>query len=465
MKTDGYIFTPELLQWKYFRRPTVVQVLIHVLLSSTHNEASGANLSLRDLAQQLHTTVKAIRCAIDVLVQERIVTKCASPRSSTILYINSSNKLSHCIIPWQNDQRAQQRAQRKAQKGARLGAQIENSQTSVSQGCKVYYQNEEGTDWGTTLGTTKGTAKGTTKNRAQQKAQIGAQFQDTSTPYNPSSCEDKKENKGTDNGIGKGTLTREGKKEKTETKEIHSPEPPLKEKKERKERKQEKAPPPPQKKEKEKKSEISESEYGEVLRLFNKLFLGTQVKAISKMTPERKQMVAKFVSDYSYADIEPMLRKALRSDFLMGRKDGKCCISFNWLFTPGKYVALMEDTYENPTVLASAMSKPSTTPPQQSQPQPRQQETLEQIEARERKKQEDDEKAKTAELRKRYLEYIEASRDDPKGSMGKIVRKAYEDGTLASLGIVWNPTAEEENQTLIDLDDQTQSYLKSILSD
>ena len=38
MNTDGYIFTPELLQWRYFHRPVVVQVLIHVLLSSAHNE-------------------------------------------------------------------------------------------------------------------------------------------------------------------------------------------------------------------------------------------------------------------------------------------------------------------------------------------------------------------------------------------------------------------------------------------
>lgn len=27
MKTDGYILTPELLQWRYFHRPVVVQVL------------------------------------------------------------------------------------------------------------------------------------------------------------------------------------------------------------------------------------------------------------------------------------------------------------------------------------------------------------------------------------------------------------------------------------------------------
>ena len=27
MRTDGYILTPELLQWRYFHRPVVVQVL------------------------------------------------------------------------------------------------------------------------------------------------------------------------------------------------------------------------------------------------------------------------------------------------------------------------------------------------------------------------------------------------------------------------------------------------------
>lgn len=101
MKTDGYIFTPELLQWRYFHRPVVVQVLIHVLLSSAHNEASAATLSYRDLALQLHTTVKTIRVAIDVLIAEKIITKCSAPRASTKLYVNSSHPLSHCIIPWQ----------------------------------------------------------------------------------------------------------------------------------------------------------------------------------------------------------------------------------------------------------------------------------------------------------------------------------------------------------------------------
>lgn len=60
MKTDGYILTPELLQWRYFHRPVVVQVLIYVLLSATHNEASAATLSLRLLADRLHTSVKSL---------------------------------------------------------------------------------------------------------------------------------------------------------------------------------------------------------------------------------------------------------------------------------------------------------------------------------------------------------------------------------------------------------------------
>ena len=61
MKTDGYIFTPELLQWRYFHRPVVVQVLIHVLLSSAHNEASAATLSYRDLA---HSSIPRLRPSV-----------------------------------------------------------------------------------------------------------------------------------------------------------------------------------------------------------------------------------------------------------------------------------------------------------------------------------------------------------------------------------------------------------------
>lgn len=49
--------------------------------------------------------------------------------------------------------------------------------------------------------------------------------------------------------------------------------------------------------------------------------------------------------------------------------------------------------------------------------------------------------------------------------MARMVRQAYENGTLAQLGIVWNPSVAEEEQSLADLDNQTQDYLKSILSD
>jgi hypothetical protein len=68
------------------------------------------------------------------------------------------------------------------------------------------------------------------------------------------------------------------------------------------------------------------------------------------MTPDRKKLVAKFISDYSFEDIEPMLRKALDSDLLSGRKDGGCYISFNWLFNPKNYEPLMEGTFDNPTI-------------------------------------------------------------------------------------------------------------------
>jgi len=454
MKSDGYIITPELLQWRYFNRPVVVQVLIHVLLSSTHNEASAASLSYRDLALQLHATVKAVRCAIDLLVAERIITKCSSPRSSTKLYINSSHPLSHCVIPWQNDLRAQATAQI----GAQQGAQISHLQNTDNQGYKVHHQDDRGTD----KGTATAHPRAQRKRGAQATAQIGAQISHSKPPLNKGDSKDFEQTKGTDEDISKGTEVR-GKKQ---TKESISPETPIKENKQRKQ----KAPTQTQKKEKEKKSVDAETQFLEVLRLFNRLFVGTQVKSISKMTPDRKKLVAKFISDYSYEDIEPMLRKALNSDLLSGRKDGGCYISFNWLFNPKNYEPLMEGTFDNPTVAASTREKPTGTaqtsfPPNPYPSKPQREETCEEIEERERKQRETKEKAHTEELRKRFLSYIEASKDNPHGRMAKLVRDAYQDGTLASLGIVWNPSIEEENQSLLDLDDQTQSYLQSILSD
>ena len=461
MKTDGYIFTPELLQWRYFHRPVVVQVLIHVLLSSAHNEASAATLSYRDLALQLHTTVKTIRVAIDVLIAEKIITKCSAPRASTKLYVNSSHPLSHCIIPWQRDQGAQVTAHFGAQIGAQSRAQIQSSEVPLNKGDSEDSETSKGTDKGTVKGTNRTQSRAQTKQGAQPRAQSGAQISHSETPLNKGDFEDLEIVKGTDKGIAKGTEVR-GKKQ---IKENISPEPPIKENKQRKE----KAHTHTQKKEKEKKSLDPEVQFSEVLRLFNRLFLGTQVKPISKMTPDRKKMVAKFISDYSFEDIEPMLRKALNSDLLSGRKDGGCYISFNWLFNPKNYEALMEGTFDNPTVVASAGKKPqhSSSPPP-SPPQPQREETNEEIEARLRMKEERkkaEEKEQTEALRQKYLGWIEASKKNPNGSMAQMVKDAYKNGTLAKLGIVWNPSVAEEEQSLADLDDQTQNYLQSLLSD
>lgn len=461
MKTDGYIITPELLQWKYFHRPVVVQVLIHVLLSSAHNEASVAVLSYRDLAMQLHTSPKAVRIAIDTLVKEKIFTKCSSPRSCTMIYVNSSHPLSHCVIPWQNPLGAQNTAQM----GALLGAQIGNSQISDNQGCRVYYQDDRGTD----RGKKRAHPRAQQKSGAQEKAQIGAQINNSQTSINKEVTSERPHARGTDKDIGKGTLARKGKKETKETKENISPTPPLKEKKEKKEKSQKSTLPLSPKKEKEKKSVSDEEKLSGVLRLFNQLFIGSQVKTISKITPERRQMVMRFVEDHGFDAIEPMFRKALASDLLMGRTDGRCSISFNWLFTQEKYTALMEGTYDNPSLKASASAKTSrmeqggmanTTKPSSEDDTPSIGDRWR--EAQKQGKPKDD---GTEALRKRYLEYIDAAAGNPRGSMAKMVREAYDNGTLAELGIVWNPSVEEESQSLLDLDDNTKSYLEGILND
>lgn len=458
MKTDGYIFTPELLQWRYFHRPVVVQVLIHVLLSSAHNEASAATLSYRDLALQLHTTVKTIRVAIDVLIAEKIITKCSAPRASTKLYVNSSHPLSHCIIPWQRDQGAQVTAHFGAQIGAQSRAQVQSPEPPLNKGDSEDSETNKGTDKGTIKGTNRAQSRAQPKQGAQPKAQSRAQISQSEAPLNKGDSEDLEIVKGTDKGIAKGTEVRE----KKQIKENLSPETPIKENKQRKE----KAHPQTQKKEKEKKSGDAETQFSEVLRLFNRLFLGTQVKPISKMTPDRKKLVAKFISDYSFEDIEPMLRKALDSDLLSGRKDGGCYISFNWLFNPKNYEPLMEGTFDNPTVEASAGKK--SIPKPAGSPKPQQEETNEEIEARLKQKEEAQkakEKAETDALRQKYQEWIEGAAKNPNGSMAKMVRQAYDNGTLAKLGIVWNPSVAEEEQSLADLDDQTQSYLQSLLRD
>lgn len=460
MKTDGYIFTPELLQWRYFHRPVVVQVLIHVLLSSAHNEASAATLSYRDLALQLHTTVKTIRVAIDVLIAEKIITKCSAPRASTKLYVNSSHPLSHCIIPWQRDQGAQVTAHFGAQIGAQSRAQTSNSQQADNQGCKVYYQDEQGTDWGAVMGTDGAQQRAQQKQGAQPRAQSRAQISHSETPLNKGDSEDLEIVKGTDKDIAKGTEVRE----KKQIKENLSPETPIKENKQRKE----KAHPQTQKKEKEKKSGDAETQFSEVLRLFNRLFLGTQVKPISKMTPDRKKLVAKFISDYSFEDIEPMLRKALDSDLLSGRKDGGCYISFNWLFNPKNYEPLMEGTFDNPTIAASAEKKPSK-PQQKKTPSPPSSDGSLSIGERWKLAQQSQQSAEAYRdkvNRSIILGHIDNLKKHPQDKQAlQSLERFYRDGTIQRLGIEWTPPVEEETKNLLDLDDKTQNYLQSILGD
>lgn len=460
MKTDGYIFTPELLQWRYFHRPVVVQVLIHVLLSSAHNEASAATLSYRDLALQLHTTVKTIRVAIDVLIAEKIITKCSAPRASTKLYVNSSHPLSHCIIPWQRDQGAQVTAHFGAQIGAQSRAQIQSSEVPLNKGDSEESETSKGTDKGTIKGTNRAQSRAQPKQGAQPRAQSGAQISHSETPLNKGDSEDLEIVKGTDKGIAKGTEVRE----KKQIKENLSPETPIKENKQRKE----KAHPQTQKKEKEKKSGDAETQFSEVLRLFNRLFLGTQVKPISKMTPDRKKLVAKFISDYSFEDIEPMLRKALDSDLLSGRKDGGCYISFNWLFTPKNYEPLMEGTFDNPTIAASAEKKPSK-PQQKKTPSPPPSDGSLSIGERwklAQQSQQSVEAYRDKVNRSIILGHIDNLKKHPQDKQAlHSLERFYRDGTIQRLGIEWTPPVEEETKNLLDLDDKTQNYLQSILSD
>jgi hypothetical protein len=460
MKTDGYIFTPELLQWRYFHRPVVVQVLIHVLLSSAHNEASAATLSYRDLALQLHTTVKTIRVAIDVLIAEKIITKCSAPRASTKLYVNSSHPLSHCIIPWQRDQGAQVTAHVGAQIGAQSRAQIQSSEVPLNKGDSEDSETSKGTDKGTIKGTNRAQSRAQTKQGAQPRAQSRAQISHTETPLNKGDSEDLEIVKGTDKDIAKGTEVRE----KKQIKENLSPETPIKENKQRKE----KAHPQTQKKEKEKKSGDAETQFSEVLRLFNRLFLGTQVKPISKMTPDRKKLVAKFISDYSFEDIEPMLRKALDSDLLSGRKDGGCYISFNWLFNPKNYEPLMEGTFDNPTIAASAEKKPSK-PQQKKTPSPPSSDESLSIGERWKLAQQSQQSAEAYRdkvNRSIILGHIDNLKKHPQDKQAlQSLERFYRDGTIQRLGIDWTPPVEEETKNLLDLDDKTQNYLQSLLSD
>lgn len=186
------------------------------------------------------------------------------------------------------------------------------------------------------------------------------------------------------------------------------------------------------------------------------------------MTPDRKKLVAKFISDYSFEDIEPMLRKALDSDLLSGRKDGGCYISFNWLFTPKNYEPLMEGTFDNPTIAASAEKKPSK-PQQKKTPSPPSSDGSLSIGERWKLAQQSQQSAEAYRdkvNRSIILGHIDNLKKHPQDKQAlQSLERFYRGGTIQRLGIDWTPPVEEETKNLLDLDDKTQNYLQSILSD
>ena len=187
------------------------------------------------------------------------------------------------------------------------------------------------------------------------------------------------------------------------------------------------------------------------------------------MTPDRKKLVAKFISDYSFEDIEPMLRKALDSDLLSGRKDGGCYISFNWLFNPKNYEPLMEGTFDNPTIQASATEKKPSKPQQKKTPSPPSSDGSLSIGERWKLAQQSKQSAEAYRdkvNRSIILGHIDNLKKHPQDKQAlQSLERFYRDGTIQRLDIDWTPPVEEETKNLLDLDDKTQNYLQSLLSD
>ena len=81
-----------------------------------------------------------------------------------------------------------------------------------------------------------------------------------------------------------------------------------------------------------------------ILDLYHKYL--PMLPKVKKLTPQRISYINKRIDDYSLQEVEAMLIKASKSDFLTGKsKDWKA--SFDWLMNPNNFLKVLEGNYSN----------------------------------------------------------------------------------------------------------------------
>lgn len=194
---------------------------------------------------------------------------------------------------------------------------------------------------------------------------------------------------------------------------------------------------------------------------FNQAMIGKNVPRCTKMSEERCQAVRNFITDYSVADIDKLIRKAASSTRLTSGRSGKR-ITFDLLFNPRYYVGIMEGAWDSSLSVGSGSATAENNEYADEPQQPKGKSWLEAAAEKARLKQQQ----KDEEERQRLQAMIQSipSESNPQRTIDALKAKSA-NGTLARLGITWQPpdtpsmTTTEKEVTPSDL-----SYIQSILN-
>ena len=154
---------------------------------------------------------------------------------------------------------------------------------------------------------------------------------------------------------------------------------------------------------------------------------GSSMAKIINITPYRKKLIEERLAEYNNDNkaLQKVLDKALTDPYPNGKNPSKWIADFNWLLKPENFSRLIET-------------------PNRPKPQGVQQlesnkidYTLERKEAEQHKR--DTERKHIEQQRNNFIAAIRAAEKNPSCIQAKIALRAYEDGSLARLGIEWTP--------------------------
>lgn len=151
---------------------------------------------------------------------------------------------------------------------------------------------------------------------------------------------------------------------------------------------------------------------------------------VLNITPYRKKLIEERLAEYNNDNkaLQKVLDKALADPYLNGKNPSKWVADFNWLLKPENFSRLVESG-----ITASSEPKPQAVKVTITEPAL----TSERLEAERHR--EEIELTRAEQQRNNLLAATKAADSNPNCIQARIAYNAYEDGTLARLGIEWTP--------------------------